>query len=240
MSDLFRKLNTLVRAQIDSVLEDDLNLPTRRRSRQPIDPNSKDADKIIAKMRKEIDEALTHQEALQAKIDGLDVNATILNQRIDEALLAHQEEQARHLAGRLKQLDQQITIAQSELDLHRQKTAALMDDVNLLEGLVAEARAQQKEMPSAAPSQPVTIPVSIEPEFDDPTLETPDAPPVKSKPIVVSIAVEPDNNVTEEHEAHAPPETPKSVPQKPQPDDDQDNIAARRARLAAPPTSKEE
>lgn len=140
MARLFSKLNTLLRASIEGLLEDDLRLPRGRRDA----PRGKALNREIEALRREINTALDYEDELQTRIDALHQDASDLDLQADNALLARQEEAARQALAQLKRTEQQIAMLEADLAQHRQHVAALMDRVNMLEGLAAEAQARRE------------------------------------------------------------------------------------------------
>lgn len=142
MSGLFQKINTLLKARIDNFLEEDLRL-----SRQP-DENAlltagrlgKDVDQEVAALRQRIEEALNYEDALQEKMDALRQEASDLDREADDALRRGQEDMARRALDQMRRLQQQAHMIEADLVQHRRTTAEFIERVNVLEGLIAEAR----------------------------------------------------------------------------------------------------
>lgn len=145
MSGLFQKINTLLKARIDSFLEEDLRL-----SRQP-DENAlltagrlgKDVDQEVAALRQRIEEALNYEDSLQEKIDALRQEASDLDGEADDALRGGQEDTARRALEQMRRLQQQAHMVEADLVQHRRTTAEFIERVNVLEGLIAEARRKE-------------------------------------------------------------------------------------------------
>ncbi|MBN2470968.1 MAG: hypothetical protein JXN59_09600 [Anaerolineae bacterium] len=243
MSDLFRKLNTLVRARIEGFIEDDLRLPVGRKSRpkdiQPGDPRIK---RDIQLLREQIDEALDREEALQEQLDAMRQDADDLNQQADAALQQQDEESARRALTALRQHEQQITMLEADITHHRQMTAALMDQVNILDSQLAAASSSQEQ----PVNPPTRVPITAAPAEEEPTppveSETsavPEAEPVVRVPIVVDLS-------DEAEEAPAAPQTealdenPPAPPLTSPPPPDDADLASRRARLARRDPPQEE
>jgi phage shock protein A len=215
MSSLFRKFNTLVRARIEGFLEEDLRLPlgTRKDDSAPADPLSEDTRKQIASLRKRINEAIIYEEDLQTKIEALHQDASDLDLQADNALLDNDETAARHAAEQLKRTRQQIRGLERDLSKHRDNTSALMDHVNMLEGLVADARAQASSQDTVA------------------TQEQEDTPQV----VRVNVSTE-----NEEQIEDSTADYPEIADGQDTPESGEDSLAVRRARLARRNPDKEE
>ncbi len=245
MDSLFKKLNTLVRAQIDSFLEDDLRLPRRQSSDRSADPTSPEAARLIIHLRRQIEESLTYEDDLEEKLDALQQDYSDLDRQANDALQAGQEDAARQVLSRLQQIEKQMAMLEADLVRHRQGTAQLMDQVNMLEGRVAQVRAAAQQ--AAAPrEEPVENAADQLPERqtepETPEIKTPEQK--QGTPLVVKIPVKITPEApqpTSEQETRLSPES----GQRPAATtisaaDDPDNLAARRARLARPGPDPEE
>ncbi len=209
MARLFSKLNTLLRARIEGLLEDDLRLPRRRFEDRSV-PGRKVLAQEIDALRREINAALDYEDDLQTRIDALRQDASDLDIQVDNALLARQEDIARRSLEQLRRTEQQITMLEADLTQHRQHVAALMDRVNLLEGLAAEAESRQGETPETGTAPAMTPAEETSPQA--PVAITPGDPQTTAGPLLPE---SPPSPVTEEE------------------------LAARRMRLARGTTQKE-
>ncbi len=171
MGRLFSKLNTLLRASIEGLLEDDLRLPRGRRDA----PRGKALNREIEALRREINTALDYEDELQTRIDALHQDASDLDLQADNALLARQEEAARQALTQLKRTEQQIAMLEADLAQHRQHVAALMDRVNMLEGLAAEAQARREPASTgSADAEPAAVEQTSPPVTAQATVGRPD------------------------------------------------------------------
>lgn len=221
MPGLFDKINTLLRARVESFLEDDLRLPHHRDRRGLLaaDQLGGNIDAEIAALRQQIEDAITYEEQLQAEISTLLDQAADWDARADNALLEEDESTARQAVAGLKRLRQQIAMREADLAQHRRTTAEFIERVNMLEGLVAETRRQ----PAAATPDTVDTP---------PTLEN----------IIQTARQEVATLRTTEAAlaADAAPEQPADPEPVPNSSSADDNLAARRARLSRPTPKQEE
>jgi phage shock protein A len=244
MTSLFRKINTLVRAQIDSFLEDDLRIPRGRRDEPIPDPLSKEAQQEIVTLRQEIDEALNYEDRLQEQVDALHQDASDLDAQVNQALQANDDATAKQLLAALRRAEQKIEMLNAGLEKHRKHTSILMDEVNMLEGMVADARAQQNQPPAAAapespPEPTVSVPVTIhEDTTAKPITEAPPAPPPQP---TINVRVQDASQTTDDDAQPAPPSPTQKpdAPATPQ-DNDEQELAARRDRLSRQEPNKEE
>ncbi|MFW5771958.1 MAG: hypothetical protein ACOCZH_01450 [Phototrophicaceae bacterium] len=146
MDDLFRKLNTLVRARVSDVLGDPL------RSRRERTPSGDALDAEVERLRQQINAAIDHEDQLKAKIAKMEQEANLLDIQADEALLAGNEAQARHLIERMQHVRRLIEMARADLSAHQIVASDLIRRVNVLEATVAEAH-RQEEVQAAEPSE---------------------------------------------------------------------------------------
>ena len=225
-------------------------MPVGRKDRQPnIKPGDPHVKRDIQLLREQIDEALDREEALQEQLDALRQDADDLNLKTDNALLEQDEEGARKIAAVLRQTEQQITMLEADITHHRQMTAALMDQVNILESqLAAAGRKQETESNVAPPAEPPPVePPPVEPEARKPIIvqveDTPSEPvdptePVIRVPIVVEISDETEETAIDPPEpsvAEKPPVPPANAPAP-----ENTDLASRRARLARRDPPQEE
>jgi len=136
MSDLFSKLNLLVKSSINDVLGDESprrRVPSRGRL-------GKNLDKEVAYLRERINEAIAHENTLQERVDSLMQETAALDAQADEAVKQGNEAQARHIIAQLQRTQQRLTIAESDLREHQLVTQDLIQRVNLLDAVVSEAR----------------------------------------------------------------------------------------------------
>ena len=213
MAGLFQKINTLLKARIDTFLEEDLRLARRPDAENLLsaDRLGKDVDREISALRQRIEEALTYEDALQEKIEALRQEASDADLQADRALLDGAKDTARQAVEQLRRLEQQAQMLEADLVQHRRTTAEFIDRVNVLEGLIAEARRQQDSELAATP--PVeTLDQVIQ------TAQREAESPDEGEPVRVVV-----------HPAQPRPVRPVADADAPPIDDD---LAARRARLA--------
>jgi len=149
MSDIFQKLNVLLRAGMrDLVGEDPLNLSTIRNILQP-EQLGKDFEHEVAALREKINEALDYEEMLSKRVQDLQIEAEDLNEQANRAVAAGEQERARNLLVERERTMQRLAMAESDLKEHRFVTQELIQRVNQLESVVAEASAAQE-----TPTQP--------------------------------------------------------------------------------------
>lgn len=172
MSDLFKKLNTLMRASINDALDEAGNaarrLPLGRRG------NAREQlEREVETLRARINEAIEYEDELQARVASLQAQVTRLDQQADEAVMAGRDAQARHLIDQMQRVQQQLTIAQSDLASHQLVAQDLIRQVNLLEATVGDLQRQQDTSPPPADTD--DIPTRSESLQDQDEVESTDA-----------------------------------------------------------------
>jgi chromosome segregation ATPase len=219
MSDLLEKLNVLLRASLSSLIPSGSERPSSALLTPEKLGTPKEVDREIVALRKQLSDAIAQQEALQARIEDMERQITEYVRQADAALQADDEPRARYLILQKQRLEQRVRTQSENLRRYRDAAAELMEQVNRLETLVAEAR-RAAEIRAAEPIEPPapeslhsrTLPLadvlrSVRERFEE-TLATRAKPPVEDLP---------------------PAATPS-----PKPIADDDDLARRRARLSLP------
>jgi phage shock protein A len=153
MTDLIDKLNVLVRSSLQSVRPE--GKPSKRRGKTPsLEHLGSDIDQEIAALRKQIDAALDDEDRMNADLKVMQSQAADWDQQADQALGRSDEASARYAIHQMQLQQQRATMLQADIEEHRRSTSELIQRVNELEALVAEARRQQQTAPPApAPTQ---------------------------------------------------------------------------------------
>lgn len=134
MSDFFKKLNVLVKASVNELLGDDSTL--RRLSPVQL---GKGIDHEVKVLRQRINEALDYEEELAEHVQRLQAEAARWDEEADRAVVAGQDDQARHAAENHQRSQQRLAIAESDLREHQLVTQELILRVNELDAAVADA-----------------------------------------------------------------------------------------------------
>lgn len=135
MAKLFGKLNVLVRSSINNVLGDD---PDRSRSPRL----GKNMDRNVEAMRQQVNQALDDEDRQLADIEALRQQIASWDQQADQALSKGDDATARHAVQQMQAQQRQLSMLEAELAQHRIATSDLINRVNELEAVVAEARRQ--------------------------------------------------------------------------------------------------
>jgi phage shock protein A len=138
MSDLFRKLNTLVKARLNDSLGD-VSEGVRRLGR-----SDKVVHREIGKLRERINDAIEYEQTLQSKAQELQREVERLDIEADEAVKQGKDAQARYIIAQMQRTQQRTTIAEADLRAHRLVTEDLVRRVNLLEQAVVNTASQNQ------------------------------------------------------------------------------------------------
>ena len=192
MSDLFDKLNTLIRAKVNSSLG--AGGTTDRDDRRP-PISDREIDTQLATLRQQIDAALNAEDGMQKQLDDANAQIDALDRQVDAALLDGDDIQARTLTQQLQRQRQQAAMSAADLEDHRRATSSLIEQVNELEALVSDARAREtlnqgEPLPteSVSPGQPAAqaeshaAPVSVRIPINRPAAPAPPPKPTESAP----------------------------------------------------------
>ena len=132
MPSLFDKFTLLVNAQVNELLGRNPRSPLARISLNQRQAND-DPRATAGQLRQRLEDAIAYEDELQAKIDRLLQEALDIDEQVDAALQAGDSAASRRLQGQLNAKQQQLSIAESELQDHRLVTRHLMQELNTLE-----------------------------------------------------------------------------------------------------------
>jgi phage shock protein A len=156
MNDLFKKLNTLVKASINDILGDDLAIGGPRR--KPLNPErlGKNIDSEIEALRQRVNDAIAYEDDLQAQVQKLNDEVARWDKQADDALKARDDSAAHYAVEQMQRAQQRLDMAQADLREHQLVTQELIQRVNTLDAVVADARRTQQENVEAeeAPVEP--------------------------------------------------------------------------------------
>lgn len=181
MTDFLDKLNLLLRSSLKSLASGER--PTHPPTIAP-DKLGKDIDREINALRKQINAAISHQEALQSRMDDMARQISDYDMQVDAALRAGDDQRAHYLLTQKQRLEQRLRTQAETLERHRAATSELIEQVSQLETMVAEAQTQ--------PSPTATSPQTSQPASNAASAQsTPAAPQIKTSiPIKVDRASE--------------------------------------------------
>ena len=145
MNDFLKKLNVLIQAGINDVLEESqkaVSSPRKLIDRQWL---GKDIDNEVGYLRGQINKALDYEDELQSRIRDLEQEMTELDQQADAALERDETDQARYLVERMQRAQQRLTMTEADLNEHRIATQELIMRVNELDATISEARHSESQ-----------------------------------------------------------------------------------------------
>lgn len=146
MTDLFKKLNVLLRASINDLA----SLDRDAASSSPA--IGKRFDRDLKELHHRIEEAYAYESELQARISSLEGDITRLQDEADEKTADRQVDAARRLIEQGQRAQQRLSMAQADLREHKQLTQELVLRVSELEYAVEQVR-QRKADTSDKPSK---------------------------------------------------------------------------------------
>ncbi len=141
MTELLKKLNILLRSSLSD-----------RRDTSSSPPLSRDAERDVDRLRKTINEALTYEDELKARLGTLDAEVARWDAEADRAVSVNDDAAARYAVEQMQRAQQRQTIAAADLRDHQLVTQELIQRVNMLDAAVADARrAQTSQAQTPAP-----------------------------------------------------------------------------------------
>ncbi len=145
-NNFFDKLNTLVRAHVNNIVDpiDENTSRSRRKAlaRQDIRRGLQDDVKTL---RQRIEDALAYQNELQARVDKLYTEIRDYDAQADQAVAEGREEAARYAIRRMQQAQRELEMTEADLREHQYLTQDLISQVNTMEGVIQEAQTNEAE-----------------------------------------------------------------------------------------------
>lgn len=223
MTDLFKKLNVLVRASINDVLGEDHAVGQSRRKPLTPDKLGRNIDREIASLRSRINDALSFEDELRRRVQSVQAEVSRYDQQADEAVTAGNDALARRAIEQMQSAQQRLAMAEADLNEHQLVTQELIQRVNMLEAVVADARRAQEAAKT------------VEAPPDEAAAQTP--PRMPSLSDVLRDAQDKINQMGDLIRAKEEMNAPSPAEQATQAADEQhvnDDLAARRERLSKP------
>jgi phage shock protein A len=140
MSDLFKKLNLLIKSNLGDLVGDS----TSRRDPLPPERLGKDIDREVKLLRQQVNAAVDHESKLNDRAQGLQAEVLSWDEQADALVLQGNEAGARHAIEQLRRKQQHLQMAENDLRDHQLVTQELIRRVNMLEAAVADARRRQQ------------------------------------------------------------------------------------------------
>lgn len=146
MSDLFKKLNVLVKAGLNDLTG------TSSRPRSTSEPPRLDAnvDRDVRTLRARINDAIDFENQLKARVQQLEAEVERWDDSADAAVRRGDDATARYAVEQMQRARQRMTIAANDLREHQLVTQELVTRVNTLEAALADARRAQADTAQAA------------------------------------------------------------------------------------------
>ena len=147
MPGLINKLNVLVKSSLNGVLGDDSSDTPLSRRTVPLSRLGKNIDQEIAALRQQINQALDDEDRMESDIDTAQNQAASWDEQADQALQQGDEANSRYAIRQMQLQQQRTAMLITDLAQHRRSTSELIQKVNELEALVAQARRQAETAP---------------------------------------------------------------------------------------------
>ncbi|MEO1444067.1 MAG: hypothetical protein AAFV33_26960, partial [Chloroflexota bacterium] len=151
MNDLLKKLNVLVKAGVNDVLDDVQKAAATPGKFIPRSRLGKEIDHEVEYLRKQINKALDFEDQLNKKIADAEADIANLDRQADEAVGNNDDSRARYMVERLHRAQQRKTMLEADLREHRIATQELITRVNELDATISEARHREQQQEQAAP-----------------------------------------------------------------------------------------
>jgi phage shock protein A len=172
VNDLIKKLNVLIKAGINDVLEDVQKAAPNPSKFIPQSRLGANIENEVDNLRQRINQALDYENSLQEKIDTVQQDIDNLDRKADAALEQGDEANARYYVERLHRAQQRKTMLENDLKEHRIAAQELMMRVNELDATISEAR--HREQQAARQEPPPQRPAQAEPQPQETQQKEPD------------------------------------------------------------------
>ncbi len=172
----------------------------------------KNLDGDVKQLRQRINDALTFEDQLQARVQSIKAEIEKWDRQADEAVAGSSDAQARYAIEQMQLAQQRLAIAEADLREHQLVTQELITRVNTLDAAVADAHRAEDQAPD---EQEQVASTSATSNLTDALRD------VREK---ITRAVD------------APPESPQTLVEQPPADDQsvEDDLAKRLRRLSKP------
>ncbi len=158
MSDLLKKLNLLIQAGMNDVLDEVQKATPTPKKFIPRNRLGTDIDREVDQLREQINQALEHEDTIRVKIDEVQQDADELNRQADDAVLRGDDVNARYYLERMYRAQQRKTMLEADLNEHRIATQELILRVNELDATIAEARHREEQAEQSASTEAAELP----------------------------------------------------------------------------------
>jgi phage shock protein A len=153
MTDLFKKLDTLLRAKLhEFVTEAPSNAAKELRQRLTPSQLGENFGPEVGKLREHVNRALDYETQLQDQLANAQNEVTRLDDLADQQVQAGRDADARYTLQQLQAAERRVKFLESDLQEHRRVTQDLLLQVNQLEAAQADAQHARNVQPSAQPA----------------------------------------------------------------------------------------
>jgi hypothetical protein len=166
MNDLFKKLNVLLKSGVHSVGQTEA--PHGERQPEPPLRVGSSLEKEVAALRERINEAVRYEEELTLRVRQYEQEAARWDNQADDAVAQGNDASARYAIEQMRRAEQRAVMADADLRAHQIATQDLIQRVNTLESVVADALREQAaqvveqqptdEAPSVTPPENLHLP----------------------------------------------------------------------------------
>ncbi|MDX2159772.1 MAG: PspA/IM30 family protein [bacterium] len=153
MADLFKKLNTLVKASVNDWLNGERPAAAAPRplTRERLGVG---VEREIAALRQRIEDAAAYQDTMRRQIAALDSEIAALDRQADEAVERGDQASARFFVEQLQRAERRQVMLNSDLSDHEYAAAELREKVDQMEAMVEQAKQSQSEAEPINPPLP--------------------------------------------------------------------------------------
>lgn len=161
MNDLFKKLNVLIKSSVNSPGHTGSRQDEERAPRAPL--LGKNLDHEVATLRERVNDAVRYEDELKARLRQLQDEAARWDRQADDAVAQGNDAGARYAVEQMRRAEQRAAMTEVDLQAHERATQDLIQRVNMLDAVVADARrseaAQSSEPESSSSAHlPVHLP----------------------------------------------------------------------------------
>lgn len=142
MDSIFKKLNILIKATISDLASSAL---VAGRIAKTSDGAIHNLDGEIRILRQRLEEAFDYENKLLLHVQQLGDRVAEWDAKADAAVEAGRDADARYAIARMQHYQQQLTMAEADLDDHRRVTQELLHNINRLEAIVSQAKEAARE-----------------------------------------------------------------------------------------------
>ncbi len=155
MNDFFKKINVLIKAGVNDALGTSRTpreeaSGTRRSGTAAL---GKDLEREIAKLRARANDAVAYEDTYKTRLQALDDEIATLDQQVDAALRDNRDDAARQLLAQLQHAHRRRARIEADLREHERATHELIERVNTLDAVAADARRAQADESAASTAE---------------------------------------------------------------------------------------